>query len=75
MLSTLAETFSIESLVRVVVTLCVLGGICWLLYWLVGFIGIPDPFAKVARAIIAVFAVLCLISMLLDFAGHPVVRW
>jgi hypothetical protein len=61
----------IETLVSLVVYVIVIGAICWLLWWLIGFIGIPEPFAKIARGIIAVVAVLFLISLLLSVAGHP----
>lgn len=62
---------SIEVLVSLVVYVIVIGAVCWLLWWLIGFIGIPEPFAKIARGIIAVIAVLFLISLLLSIAGHP----
>lgn len=63
---------SIEGLVTAVVYLIVVGGICWLLLWLISYVGLPDPFAKVARVIIVVVAVLLLINVLLSFVGHPV---
>jgi len=48
--------------------------VLWLLLWLIGYIGLPEPFAKVAKIIIMVVGVLILINVLLGFAGHPVVR-
>ena len=65
---------SIESLVEVVIYLLVVGGIFWLLLWLIGYIGIPEPFAKVAKIIIMVVGVLILINLLLGFVGHPMVN-
>ncbi len=65
----------VSTLVNLLVYLIIVGGICWLLFWLVGFIGLPEPFNKIARAIIAVVAVLFLINLLLGFAGHaPILR-
>jgi len=32
---------------------------------------VPEPFAKVARGIVAVVAVIFLINILLSFLGHP----
>jgi len=66
---------SIGSLLNVVVWLCVIGGIAWLLWWLVGFVGLPEPFNKIARGIIAVVCVIILINVLLGFAGQtPFIR-
>ncbi len=59
----------LSQLVHIIIYLIIVGGICWLLWWLVGYIGLPEPFNKVARVIIAVVAVLLLINMLLGFAG------
>jgi uncharacterized protein YhhL (DUF1145 family) len=67
--------FSIESIVRVIVYLIVAGLILYLLHWLVGYVNLPEPFAKVARIVLAVAGVLILIGVLLSIAGHPVVRW
>lgn len=65
----------LSALVSVIVTLLVVGGVCWLLWWLIGFVGLPEPFNKIARVIVAVVAVLFLINMLLGFAGHsPLIR-
>ena len=66
---------SIEGLVELVVYLLVVGGIFWLLLWLIGYIGIPEPFAKVAKIIIMVVAVLILINVLLGFVGPPMVQF
>jgi hypothetical protein len=66
----------LSSLVHVIVYILIVGGICWLLWWLVGYIGLPEPFNKVARILIAVVAVLLLINLLLGFAGGtPLVVW
>jgi len=69
-----AINLSLEGLVELVIYLAIVGGILWLLLWLIGYIGLPEPFAKVAKIIIMVVGVLILINVLLGFAGHPVVR-
>ena len=69
-----AINLSLEGLVELVIYLAIVGGILWLLLWLVSYIGLPEPFAKVAKIIIMVVGVLILINVLLGFAGHPVVR-
>jgi hypothetical protein len=65
----------LSALVNLVVYLMIVGGVCWLLWWLIGFVGLPEPFNKVARAIVAIIAVLMLINLLLSFTGHtPIIR-
>lgn len=65
----------LSGLVHILILLMIVGGVCWLLWWLVGYIGLPEPFNKVARVIIAVVAVLFLINLLLGLAGFtPIVR-
>lgn len=57
--------------VSVILWIAALGLICWLLWWLIGYIGIPEPFNKVARVIIAVLAVVVLIKIIVRVFGSP----
>ena len=69
-----AINLSLQGLVELVIYLAIVGGVLWLLLWLISYIGLPEPFAKVAKIIIMIVGVLILINVLLGFAGHPVVR-
>jgi len=64
-----------EAVINGLIWLVVLGLIFWLLYWLIGVVGLPEPFNKVARVILAVAAVIILIGWLMNLAGHPLIRW
>lgn len=64
-----------SSLVSFIIWLMVIGLVFYLLWWLVGYVGLPEPFNKIARVIIAVVAVLLLINVLLGMAGTPMIRW
>jgi hypothetical protein len=66
---------SVDALISAVVFIIVMGLIFYLLWWLIGYVGLPEPFNKVARVVVAVAAVLILIAALLSVAGHPMVRW
>jgi hypothetical protein len=66
-----AVNFSVSSLVTALLTIIVIACICWLLWWLIGYAGLPEPFNKIARVIIAVVAVLFLINFLLSLIGSP----
>lgn len=68
-----APVISLGSLVNLVIYLLVVGAIIWLLLFIVGKVGPPEPFAKIITAIIYVVAALILIALLLDFAGSPIV--
>lgn len=63
------------AVVSAVIWVIVAGLIFWLLTWLVAYVGIPEPFNKVARVIIAVVAVLILINAILGLTGHPLINW
>ena len=74
-MNTLLAIISGEAIVSLLVWVIVIGLIFWLLWWLLSYVGLPEPFNKVARVILAVAAVLFLINVLLGLAGHPIVRW
>lgn len=64
-----------EAAVHLVLYVIVLGVIFWLLFWLVGYCALPAPFDKVARVVLAILAVFVIISVLMGFTGHPIIRW
>ena len=64
-----------SALLSLFIQIAIVGGVCWLLWWLIGYMGLPQPFDKVLRVIIAIAAVFFLINVLLSFGGHPMVRW
>lgn len=66
---------SISQVVWVVVYIVVGGLIFYLLKYLVDYINPPEPWKKVANVVLAVFAILVLISVLLSLIGAtPVFR-
>lgn len=56
-------------LLNAIIWIIVAGVIFWLMNWLIAYVGIPEPFAKVAKVIIAIVAVVLLINALLSIAG------
>lgn len=60
---------SISGAVSLIVYLAVAGLVFWLLWWLVGYVGLPEPFRKVANVVLAVAAVLVVIGILLSLVG------
>ena len=52
-----------SGLVGLLVWVIVIGCIFGLLWWLIGYIGLPEPFDKVARVIVALVAVIVLLDL------------
>lgn len=66
---------SLSGLVTLLVWLIIGGLVLWLCWWLVAYIGPPEPFRKVANVILAIAAVLFLIGLLLSIVGAgPIFR-
>ena len=73
---TLADfSMSGSQLLRAVVYLILVGLIFWLLWWLIGYAKVPEPFNKVLRVVLAVVAVVFLINWLLGLIGEPFIRF
>jgi hypothetical protein len=64
-----------STLVNTIIWIIVIGCIFGLLWWLINYVGLPEPFAKVARIILAILAVLVLIDALLRITGNPIITW
>jgi hypothetical protein len=64
-----------DAVIHSLIYLIVLGVIFGLLWWLISYVGLPAPFDRVARVILAVAAVIVCINVLLGIAGHPFIRW
>lgn len=61
---------SLTALVNFMLWIVIAGLVFWLLNWLIGYVGLPDPFAKVARVVLAIAGVFILIYALLGLAGQ-----
>lgn len=65
------STFSGPALLHKLLVLIVVGFVFYLLWFLISKIGLPEPFAKVTRALILIAAVIYLINFLLGLIGAP----
>lgn len=74
-MNALLAAISGQALIQLVVWVVVIGLIFSLLLWLIAYCELREPFAKVARVILAVAAVLILINLLLGLVGSPIVSW
>lgn len=58
-------------MISALITLIIIGFILGLLYWLVDWLGTPQPINKVLKAVILLVGVLMLVNFLLQLAGQP----
>jgi hypothetical protein len=66
---------SLQAAVTLFIYLLVAGLIFGLLWWLVGYLGLPAPFDKACRVALAILAVLVIIGVLLSLvSGQPIFR-
>jgi cytochrome b subunit of formate dehydrogenase len=56
-------------MVSVIIYLIVAGLVFWLLWWLVGYVGLPEPFRKIANVVLAIAAVIVIIGILLSLVS------
>ena len=61
---------SLGGLMPLLIEIIIAGLIFYLLWWFIGYVGIPEPFNKVARVVIALVALIYLINLLLSLSGQ-----
>lgn len=64
-----------QSLLWALIWVVVAAVIFFLCNWFLAYIGIPEPFAKVCKVIIALAVLIFLINAILTVAGHPLIRF
>ena len=67
----LIAAISGNQLLHAVVWVIIAGIIFWLVNWLITYAGVPEPFNKVAKVIVAIVAVVFLVNALLTIVGKP----
>lgn len=64
-----------SALISILITLVIAGVMFWIAIWFINWIGLPEPFNKVARVIIGLAALIFLASILVGGTGHPLLRF
>ncbi len=64
-----------EGLLGVLFELCIWGLILWILWWAIGKVGLPEPFAKIATVILVLLTVVVLVNILMGLNGHRFISW
>lgn len=65
---------TLSTLFSVVIWLLIAGVIYWLVTWLIAQIGVPEPFNKIIRIIIALIVFVIALNALLMLVGTPLIR-
>jgi hypothetical protein len=63
------------TLLSLLVTIVIAGLIFWLIWWFIGYVGVPEPFNKVIRVILGLAVLIFLINILMTLGGHPLIVW
>ena len=69
-----AQSVSIDGMVEIVIYLVIIGLIFWVVWWFIGYVGVPEPFNKIIRVVMGLFALLIVLNLLLGMLGHPIVN-
>ena len=64
-----------NELMSILIYLIVWGLILYVLWWGLGRIGLPEPFAKIGTIVLVVLTVIVLLNLLMGFVGTPLVRF
>lgn len=64
-----------NELVSVLIYLVIWGLVLYVLWWGIGKVGLPEPFAKIATVVLVLITVVVLLNLLLGFVGTPIFRW
>lgn len=66
-----AVNITISGLISAIIWLVIAGLIYWLCMWLLGQCGVPEPFNKVIRILVALVVFIIVLNVLLGFSGTP----
>lgn len=64
-----------QSVLAAVIWIVVAALIYFVVMWGIDKVGIPEPFHKIAVALVVLCVVVLLVNALLSMAGHPFIRW
>lgn len=68
-MTTLA-VLSVSGLIPLLIQILIFGLIIWVIWWFLSYVGLPEPFNKVVRVIIALVVLLYLVNLLLGLSGN-----
>lgn len=64
-----------QAIISLVITIVIAGLIYWVLDWALTKFALPEPFAKIARVLLVLMAVVFIVNALLSMNGHGFISW
>jgi hypothetical protein len=58
------------SLIGLLITVAVFALVCYVIFWLIGYLGVPEPVRKVVVVVIVLIAIVWILSNFLPGTGH-----
>lgn len=58
------------TLIGLLITVAVFALVCYVLFWLIGYLGAPEPIRKVVVVVIVLIAIIWILTNFLPGAGH-----
>lgn len=59
-------------MIGLLITLVIFALVCYLIFWIMGYLGVPEPIRKVVTVIIVLIAVVWLLNNFLPYSLGPV---
>ena len=69
-----AATISMGGMLEFIVYIVIISLIFWVVWWFIGYVGVPEPFNKVIRVVLGLFALIIVINLLMSMVGTPLFR-
>ena len=66
-----ALNVGVGGLLGLVVNIVIIGLIFWAILWFLAYVGVPEPFNKIIRVVVALFALIIVVNLLLGLGGTP----
>jgi len=57
-------------MISLLITLVIFALVCYLIFWAMGYLGVPEPIRKVVTVVIVLIAVIWLLSFLPGMVGY-----
>lgn len=61
-------------MIDLLITLVIFAVVAYVIIWLIGYLGVPEPIRKVVIVVIVLVAVIWLLSFL-GSGAHPLIHW
>ena len=68
----LAAGMDTGNFLNTIIYLVIVALVFWVIWWFLGYVGVPEPFNKVIRVLLGLAALLVVVNVLLSLIGKPI---